>query len=50
MFKVQVNVKEAELLGAEAGEIRTGVSVGGQAFMNAQAWKAKAKGKRLVMP
>jgi hypothetical protein len=50
VFKVQVNVKEAELMSAEAGEIRTGISIGRQAFMNTQTWKAKAKGKRLVTP
>lgn len=50
VFSVRVNIKEAELLDAEAGEIHTGISIGEQTFTNAQPWKAQAKGKRLVTP
>lgn len=50
VFTVQVKIKEAELMDAEAGQIHTGISIGGPTFMNVQTWRSTAKGKKLTTP
>jgi kumamolisin len=50
VFRVQVNIKEAELTDAEAGEISTGISIGERTFVNTQTWRSTAKGKKLTTP
>lgn len=50
VFTLQVKIKEAELMDAEAGPIHTGISIGGPTFMNTQTWNARAGGKKLVTP
>jgi hypothetical protein len=50
LFKLQIRVKESELLDADAGEIAVGLRLGGMLLKNEQAWRLKAKGKKLVTP
>ena len=50
VFTVKANVKKAELMDPDAGDISTSIMIGGDGFLNMQAWQPKAKGKQLVTP
>lgn len=50
VYKVRANIKEAELLDVEAGEVTVGFRLGEHLIVNERAWRSRAKGKRLITP
>lgn len=50
VFTLKASAKRTELVDPDVGDITTSITIGGDGFVNTQAWRSTGNGKKLITP